>query len=196
MPRYVVRVSPTQLPQILPPFVAIDFETANRRANSACAIGLVRVEDGRIVEHTHHLIRPPENDFEHSWVHGITAEHVRSAPDFAALWPSVAPLFEGVAFVAAHNAGFDKKVLHTCLADAQLPLPQAPFYCTVKLSRATWQLQRANLKAVCAMLGIALRHHHAGSDAEACARIVLAAHAQRFAVAEPPVAVLDEPPAV
>lgn len=190
----MVRLSPASLPPILPPFVALDFETANRRANSACAIGLVRVEGGRIVQHAHHLIRPPEDDFEHSWVHGITADHVKSAPHFAALWPSIAPLFDGVAFVAAHNAGFDKKVLQTCLTDARLPLPEAPFYCTVKLSRATWQLQRANLKAVCALLGIALRHHHAGSDAEACARIVLAAHAQRFAAADAAVAAADAQP--
>jgi DNA polymerase-3 subunit epsilon len=31
------------------------------------------------------------------------------------------------------------------------------------------------LKSVCRRLGIALNHHDAGSDAEACARIVIAA---------------------
>ncbi len=32
------------------PFTAIDFETANRSRNSACAAGLVRVEDGRLLQ--------------------------------------------------------------------------------------------------------------------------------------------------
>jgi DNA polymerase-3 subunit epsilon len=170
-------VSPQELPDILPPFVAIDFETASRHADSACSIGLVRVEDGQITQRAHYLIKPPRNDFEHAWVHGITHDHVKHAPDFAGMWPDVAPLFDGVAFAAAHNAGFDKKVLHTCLTAAGLPVPTIPFHCTVKLARHTWQLHRANLKAVCQLLGIALRHHDAGSDAEACARIVLAAHA-------------------
>jgi DNA polymerase-3 subunit epsilon len=31
-------------------FVAIDFETADRGLDSACSVGLVRVEGGRIVE--------------------------------------------------------------------------------------------------------------------------------------------------
>ena len=40
-------------------FVAIDFETADPGADSACAIGVVRVRDGRIAERIARLIRPP-----------------------------------------------------------------------------------------------------------------------------------------
>lgn len=42
-----------------PDFVAIDFETADQGADSACAVGLVKVEGGRIVRSESHLIRPP-----------------------------------------------------------------------------------------------------------------------------------------
>ena len=35
--------------------------------DSACALALVRVEDGRIVARDHRLIRPPRRDFEFTW---------------------------------------------------------------------------------------------------------------------------------
>jgi dihydroorotate dehydrogenase len=39
-----------------------------------------------------------------------------------------------------------------------------------------WGLRPNDLPSVCRRLGIGLVHHDAGSDAEACARIVIAAH--------------------
>jgi len=38
---------PLSLPPADRPFVAIDFETADHGADSACAVGLARVEGGR-----------------------------------------------------------------------------------------------------------------------------------------------------
>jgi DNA polymerase-3 subunit epsilon len=52
-------------------FIAIDFETANRYRNSACAISVVRVEDGKIVDTFSQLIRPPVPHFEFTYIHGI-----------------------------------------------------------------------------------------------------------------------------
>jgi len=42
-------------------FAAIDFETANYSPDSACAVGLVAVEGGRVVRREYHLIRPPNS---------------------------------------------------------------------------------------------------------------------------------------
>jgi DNA polymerase-3 subunit epsilon len=39
-------------------FTAIDFETANSSSASACAVGLARVRDGRVVETAGWLIKP------------------------------------------------------------------------------------------------------------------------------------------
>lgn len=39
-------------------FAAIDFETATGRRNSACAVGIVTVEDGEIIDKYYSLIRP------------------------------------------------------------------------------------------------------------------------------------------
>ena len=46
-------------PEELPPFVALDFETADHGSDSACQVGLVRVEDARVVRRESRLIRPP-----------------------------------------------------------------------------------------------------------------------------------------
>ena len=85
------------------------------------------------------------------------------------------PLLADVQFLSAHNAPFDRGVLHTCCAAHGLKPPRIPFLCTVQLARQTWKLFPTKLPNVCDFLGIPLDHHNAASDAEACARIVIAA---------------------
>lgn len=116
-------------------FVAIDFETANHSLHSACAIGLVRVEDGRITERRCRLIRPPDSSFEFTYIHGITWEDVKREPDFATVWLDLVPLLGGARFLAAHNASFDRGVLEACCAHYSLQVPPYPFVCTAKLFR-------------------------------------------------------------
>jgi len=48
----------------------------------------------------------------------------------------------------------------------------------VRLARKKWRLRPARLPDVCDYLGLSLQHHYALSDAEACARIVLAAQSE------------------
>lgn len=160
-------------------FVALDFETADHGRDSACQVAAIRVEDGAIVARAVHYVRPPRSTFYFSDIHGITWKQVAREPTFAELWPRVAPIFDGAAFIAAHNASFDRSVLNACCAAARIPVPVSPFLCTVKLARSAWSLNPAKLPDVCRHLGIPLRHHDAASDAEACARIVLAAGADR-----------------
>lgn len=159
----------------MPEFVAIDFETANNAKNSACAVGVVRVSRGEIVASAYSLIRPPSRDFRFTWVHGIRWQDVEEAPDFGTLWREIAPLFEGVHFISAHNAGFDRGVLHACCETYGIEPPAAPFLCTVQLARQLWQLRPTKLPDVCRFLAISLDHHRADSDSRACAEIVLAA---------------------
>jgi DNA polymerase-3 subunit epsilon len=159
-----------------PTFVAIDFETADYSRDSACAVGLVRVENRRIVARTYSLIKPPRKRFVFTYLHGITWEDVANQPTFAELWPTCSPMLAGIDFLAAHNASFDRSVLQRCCAVAGLPPPRISFRCTVQLARQTWNIYPTKLNHVCDHLGITLKHHQAASDAEACALIVLAAH--------------------
>jgi DNA polymerase-3 subunit epsilon len=158
-------------------FVAIDFETANHRADSACAVGLVKVAGGEIVDKAVHLIRPPSREFAFTWVHGLSWRDVERAEDFGQIWPKLAPLLDGAEFLAAHNAPFDRGVLSACCATYALAAPSLPFQCTVQLSRRAWNIRPTRLSDVCRALDIELNHHEALSDAMACAQIVLAAHA-------------------
>ena len=159
------------------PFVAIDFETATVRRDSACAVGLAAGSGGRVVLSRTYLIRPPVARFTFTSLHGLRWDDVRDAPTFADLWPALRGWIDDAAFVAAHNARFDRGVLHACCARYRLRPPRARFTCTVQLARARWGIRPTKLPDVCRRLRIPLRHHDPGSDAAACARIVLAAEA-------------------
>jgi DNA polymerase-3 subunit epsilon len=156
-------------------FLAIDFETADYGPDSACAIGLVRVERGVIVSRAGHLIRPPREDFVFSYLHGITWEDVEHELSFRKLWPTIAPMFHGVDFLAAHNASFDRNVLYTCCHAAEIDPPDIPFQCSMVTARNVWGIYPTRLPDVCRRLRITLNHHDPSSDAEACARIMIRA---------------------
>ena len=158
-------------------FVAIDFETASTRRDSACAVGVAACYAGRVVLSRTYLIRPPSSQFTFTDLHGLRWEDVRDAATFAELWPTLRAWIAGAAFVAAHNAPFDRSVLHASCARYRLRPPPTRFVCTVQLARAQWGIRPTKLPDVCRWLSIPLRHHDAGADAVACARIVLAAKA-------------------
>lgn len=156
-------------------FTAIDFETASGRRTSACSVGLVYVEGGRITGTDHYLIRPYPEYFSASniAVHGITASDVRDAPTFAELWPDICGKLAGKT-VAAHWTSFDMSVLQNTLNHYGIPVPDMDVICSCLMARAAYpQLPRHSLDAVCDHLGIPLDHHKADSDAQGSASIIL-----------------------
>lgn len=162
--------------------IAIDFETATSRADSACALALATIQDDRLVGQKSFLIRPPRQTFEFSFLHGITWNDVKSSPTFSELIPQINHIIQDADYIAAHNAGFDRKVLHTCYGAAGIQPPKNPFICTVKIARRTWRMRQNSLDVVCDRLHIPLNHHDHTSDALACARIVLASMDEKHPV--------------
>ncbi len=154
-------------------FVAIDFETADMAHDSACALALVRVNNLEIVERRYCLIRPPRPYFHLTYLHGISWKDVADQPTFQVVWPTLASMLDGAAFLAAHNAEFDRSVLRMCCLAAGIQPPRMRFECTMRLARRLWRIYPTKLPNVCARLGIPLSHHDARSDA--CARIVIEA---------------------
>lgn len=154
-------------------FLAIDFETADYGRDSACAVGLVRVEKSVITERVSFLIRPPRRHIYFTYVHGITWEDVKDEPTFEELWTEIHSRFEGVDYLVAHNASFDRGVLEGCCRAAAIEVPAIPFQCTMRLARKLWNLRPTNLPAVCRHFDIPLKHHDALSDTEACASIMI-----------------------
>jgi DNA polymerase III subunit epsilon len=156
-------------------WISIDFETANASRNSACALGLAVVEDGKIVRTASWLICPPVLDFDpfHVSIHGITAQDVKDSPKFNELWPELAPSLVGKSLIA-HNARFDISVLRHSLDEYRIPYPELDYYCTCNFCRSVWPGQITyRLDVMADQLGIQFNHHNPESDAEACAKIAL-----------------------
>lgn len=156
-------------------FAAIDFETADYGRDSACAVAIVVAEAGKIVVKESFLVQPPRRDFVFTYLHGISWKDVARKPCFDALWPEIEPLLAGIDFIAAHNASFDRGVLHACCEAADISFPDIHFLCTMKLARRLWNVYPTKLSDVCRHFRIPLKHHDAESDALACANIVLKA---------------------
>ena len=156
-------------------YVAIDFETADYGKDSACAVGLARIEHGKVVKTGYFLICPPRRSEMFVWVHGLTWPMLRDQPLFFQIWPELELFMRGASFMIAHNASFDRSVLYGCLKAMGLDGAQLvpPFLCTLKGARSALGLRHNRLSDVCAFLGISLNHHHAGSDALAAALVYL-----------------------
>jgi DNA polymerase-3 subunit epsilon len=158
-------------------FTAIDFETANERRESACAVGVVRVRGGQIVDSFHTLLRPRvlRVDWRNQQVHGIAEADLHDAPTLADAWPHLLPYLHRQP-VVAHNSAFDVSVLEHSCRDFGLSIPAFHCLCSVKMAKVAWpQLERHKLNHVAEYFGIPLNHHDALSDARACAEITVRA---------------------
>ena len=160
-------------------FAAIDFETANSAEQSICAAGVAVFEDGELIELRYWLIRPPEG---YGWfrddfiaIHGIRHTDVRDKPEFPAIAPEIFARLTAAEVVVAHNASFDMRMLRGTAEHFGSPCPAFDYVCTCQLARRMWpQLENHRLSTVAAHIGHRFNHHHAGEDAEAAGRIVLA----------------------
>ena len=156
-------------------FTAIDFETAVN--HHICAVGIVTVEDGRIVDEYHTLIQPPNN--EYNWhtiqVHGITPNDTANAPRFTAIYHEIKKRLQGRT-VVAHNESFDRNTLIKTMNDNGFDYSELNIAdrwdCTMKIYRSKGY-KPANLAACCKINNIQLNHHEALSDARACAELYL-----------------------
>ncbi len=158
-------------------FTAIDFETATANHNSACAIGLVVIENGLIVDEFHSLIRPPGNQYmwQTTRVHGIKPRDTCDAPTFQDLFVTIQPLIANRVMVA-HNELFDRNVLRQTMLHYSLDYEglglSSLWECTFKIYQGKG-FKPARLNACCEVMGIELNHHEALSDARACAELFL-----------------------
>jgi DNA polymerase-3 subunit epsilon len=158
-------------------FTAIDFETANRSPASPCAVGMVRVREGEIVDSISMLFKPPfpNNFFQPSniGVHGITPEMVADAPDWEEAIIELL-LFAETDVLVAHNAGFDIGVLKASAEAINFDLPNYQYGCSLRMSRKTYNLESYRLNSVAYAVGHEeFNHHDALADSDACARIVM-----------------------
>lgn len=158
-------------------FTAIDFETANSSSASACAVGLARVREGRVVATAGWLIQPPpghDRFFElNIGIHGIRPDDVATAPTWVEQLDTLTA-FVGDDVVVAHNAGFDMRVLRSACEATDAPCPPYRYICSLQASRKTYDLDSYRLPSVAAAAGfLDFAHHDATADALACAHIMI-----------------------
>jgi DNA polymerase-3 subunit epsilon len=157
-------------------FAAIDFETASHEPNSACQVGVVVVEKGKIEFEKSWLIRPSRLYFSERCiaVHGIRPRDVLGAPTWPVVWKELLPILEN-RIVIAHNAPFDMNVLLHSILGCDEIAPKIEFQCTRLIARRTWPGRTGyGLHPTALSLGIQFQHHDALEDARACAQIATA----------------------
>ena len=142
-------------------FTVIDIETMTPERTSACALGLVRVENDVIVQKFYSLIKPIPDDrtVTNTHVHGITPEMVENAPTFQELWPTIEHYISGQV-LAAHNTSFDLDVLEKVSLHYGITISIPGIVDTFTLTQLSLDVD----------LG---KHHDALCDATACAEIIL-----------------------
>ncbi|MGO1391860.1 exonuclease domain-containing protein [Agrococcus casei] len=166
-------------------FTAIDFETANGSAASACSVGLVKVVDSKIVDRDSWFIRPPSgHDSFLEWnirIHGITPAMIVDAPDWADQQQRILE-FAGDDVFVAHNAGFDMGVMKAAAKASGMPVPESRWADSLRIARKTYSLDSYRLPVAAMAAGFEdFKHHDAAADAEACAAIVVHAAARHEA---------------
>lgn len=108
-------------------------------------------------------------------MHGLCPEDTDDAPVFPYVWEQIAPKIEGLPLVA-HNARFDEGCLKEVFKVYRMDYPDYEFCDTLAASRRHFgcRLPNHQLQTVAAACGYDLtRHHHALTDAEACAMIAM-----------------------
>ncbi|MCK8058570.1 MULTISPECIES: exonuclease domain-containing protein [unclassified Fusibacter] len=159
-------------------FTVIDFETANSKRASACALGIVKVVDGVVVEKDAWLIRPDDMRFDgmNIAIHGIRPEQVIDEPEFDELYQLVFKEKLENQLVIAHNASFDMSVLRKSLDLYGIDYPSFDYLCSVKVAQKTWpDLINHKLDSMSRFLNFKFKHHDALDDCLACANVIIKA---------------------
>jgi DNA polymerase-3 subunit epsilon len=153
-------------------FIAIDFETANPKRVSACAVGFAGVSSGQIVASKGYLIKPVGGHAPfQSRIHGIKEEHTCDKSTFDALYPEIIDIFNYP--LVAHSL-FDEQVLRALAQHYCLSL-DFEYYDTSNIAkRRLPELKNQKLQTLVKYFELpAFKHHDAVEDAVACARVYL-----------------------
>lgn len=159
-------------------FTVIDFETANSKRASACALGIVKVENGHITHKGAWLIKPIDMKFNgmNIGIHGIRPEDVVNEPEFDVLYEEVFKEKLENQLVVAHNASFDMSVLRKSLDLYGVSYPSFDYICTVKVAQKTWpEMVNHKLDSLSSFLDFKFKHHDALDDCLACANVLIEA---------------------
>ena len=156
-------------------YVVVDLEATSTGSKAKIIqVGIVVIEDGKIVDHYTTDVNPHEPLDSHiKELTGLTDKRLAQAPDFSQVARKIFDLVEDGIFVA-HNVQFDANLLaeHLFFEGYELRTPRVD---TVELAQVFFPtLVKYNLSFLCRELGISLKHAHTAlADAQATAELLL-----------------------
>ena len=132
-------------------FVAVSFDTANDDPASVCAVGLVRIRNGVMIDRYASFITYPRSlggfDAYHTELHKIAPKDLIGAPTWRDVLPRIVD-FIGDDYVVAHNAEFDSSVITAACAVAGSKIPNVSFLCSRVLAKKAISLPKYRLADV------------------------------------------------
>lgn len=148
-------------------FVFIDVETSNWYSNTVCAIGLILVQNGASTGY-YSLINPHDH-ITFTYIHGITDDDVRDAPELSQFWLTVAPKIPENFIFVAHNYHFDLNAMRKDLARYGIEFAPKRALDTMWVAKdILYNFRTAKgdlrLNTLSQRLGVDLTHHNAASD--------------------------------
>ena len=156
-------------------YVVVDLEATSTGSKAKIIqVGIVVIEDGKIVDHYTTDVNPHEPlDAHIKELTGLTDQRLAQAPDFSQVARKIFDLVKDGIFVA-HNVQFDANLLAENLFFEGYELSN-PRVDTVELSQVFFpELEKYSLPILCQELGIPLKHAHTAlSDAQATAELLL-----------------------
>ncbi len=145
-------------PRPMKDYVARNLENPNSRGNSICAIGMVVVKEGKVVDRLYSTINPEDRiDKRNAAVTGIDAARIERYPTLPEYWPKVEGYLRDLVIVS-HNAKYGLAVLTRSLERYSLDVPDFRYIDTLKLCRKYMDAPSYNLGELSKSIG----HQYSG----------------------------------
>ncbi len=146
-------------------FVVLDFETTglNAISDEIIEIGAVRVENMKITDEFHSLVKPEGRVSEKSFeITGISSEELEGAPKLEEILPKFID-FVGNSILVAHNADFDYRFLRESAQKMKIDV-NLPYIDTLQFSKSLLKLSGYGLARVVKALKLGNFNHHRALD--------------------------------
>lgn len=154
-------------------YTVFDVETANAQRASICALGVIRIENDKVVFEKEYLINP-ETEFSYfnTRIHGITAEDVSDAMTFPEIWSEIKEYFSNTILVAHNAKSMDLCALYRTLQRYSIPLIRNQYLCTYEIAKNVFsntEVESFRLDVLSKKIGAPVfNHHDALDDTKAC----------------------------
>lgn len=141
-------------------FVDIETTGLSPRFGRIIEIGILRVENDKLVNSYHQLLNPETHlPSEIEMLTGITLHDLEDKPTFRQIKNEVLNVLDGCVFVA-HNVRFDYSFLRHEFKRENIEF-RCRHFCTIRLSRALFpNVRRHNLDAIIKRFDISFNHRH------------------------------------